>query len=139
VLQPRQCAPIRDECSWSAPTHIEVAPLVSQITTPRRPRAPLFATLCCPVQQLECTHAVCATAFAQPSCLHTVVFCCIAAACLICRCCSLVQPKNLKALGDILEDWGLSKQSDLKSVLVSFEHEAGLFYTRHQNPYKVAT
>ena len=32
-------------------THIEVASLVSLIATPRRPRAPLFATLCCPVQQ----------------------------------------------------------------------------------------
>jgi len=32
-------------------THIEAASLVSLIATPRRPRAPLFATLCCPVQQ----------------------------------------------------------------------------------------
>jgi len=29
--------------------------------------------------------------------------------------------------------------SPLIRVLVSFEHEAGLLYTRHQNPYTVAT
>ena len=29
--------------------------------------------------------------------------------------------------------------SPMVSVLVSFEHEAGWFYTRHQNPYTVAT
>jgi len=29
--------------------------------------------------------------------------------------------------------------SPLVRVLVSFEHEAGSFYTRHQNPYTVAT
>jgi len=29
--------------------------------------------------------------------------------------------------------------SPLFRVLVSFEHEAGLFYTRHQNPYTVTT
>jgi len=45
-------------------------------------REPLFATLCCPVQQSECTHAVRATTFAQTSSCHSVVYCCIAAACL---------------------------------------------------------
>jgi len=46
----------------------------------------------------------------------------------------LSKSKTPRSLGDILPDWGLSKHS----VLVSFEHEAGLFYTRHQHPYTVA-
>ena len=35
---------------WSAPTHLDVASLVSQITTPYCPLTPLFTNLCCPVQ-----------------------------------------------------------------------------------------
>jgi len=33
VLQGRQCWPMRDKFSWSVPIHLEVALLVSQITT----------------------------------------------------------------------------------------------------------
>ena len=39
MQQPRRCSPIRGECSWSAPTHIEVRSLVRQIMTRRRARA----------------------------------------------------------------------------------------------------
>jgi len=89
---------------------------------------------------LGITHAVSATAFAQPSSCHSVICCCIAAACLVCRCCSLVQTKNSEVARRHPGGLGTEQTiSPLVRVLDSFEHEAGPFCTRHQNPYTVAT
>jgi len=55
-------------------------------------------------------------------------------ACLICRCFSLVQTKNSEV--DQRHPGGLRTEQTLSlvvRVLVSFEHETGSFYTRHQN------
>jgi len=54
---------------------------------------------------------------------------------LICCVPRVDKTKTPRSLGDILTDSGLSKNSVLLRVLVSAEHEAALFYTRHQNPY----
>jgi len=64
----------------------------------------------------------------------------LAAACLICCDCSLVQTKNYEVARRHPGGLGTEQTlSPLVRVLVSFEHEAGSFYTNHQNSYTVAT
>ena len=139
-MQPRQCSPVRDECSLLVPTHLEGASLVSQITTRCRARAFVcHLVLPCATVVVHARRA-CHSRFAQPSSCHSVVCSCIAAACLICRCCSLVQTKNSEVTRRHPARLGTEQTlSPLVRVLVSFEHKASSFYTRHQNPYAVAT
>jgi len=115
VLQPRQCSPIRDECSWSAPTHIEVASLVSQNTTPRRARA-FVCHLVLPcatvvVHARHVRHSLC-PAIQLPQCRLLLHCPCLPHLPLLFAC---PNQKLRGTLGDILEDWGLSKHSDLWS------------------------
>jgi len=139
VLQPRQCSPIRDKCSWLVPSHLEVTLLVSQITTRCCARAFVYHLVlpCAPViaHARRVRHSLCPV-IQLPQC-HMLLFCC----CLPHLPLLLACPnQNFEVAGR--HPIGLGTEhtlSPLVRVLVSFEHEANLFYTRHQNPYMVVT
>jgi len=128
VLQPRQCSPIRDECSWSVPTHLEVASLVSQITIRCRARAfvchLVLSCVTAVVHARRVCHSLC-PAIQLPQCrmlLH----------CLICRFCSLVQTKNSEVAWrhPVRLGWGLSKHSALWSGCESLSSTKPARFTR---------
>jgi len=139
VVQPRQCSPIRDECSWLVPKHLEVASLVSQIMTLCRARA-FVCHLVLPcatvvVHARRVCHSLC-PAIQLSQCRMLIHCCCLPHLPLLLTC------PNQKLRGARRNPAGLGTEqtlSPLVRALVSFEHEAGSLYTRHQNPYTVAT
>jgi len=80
-------------------------------------------------------HSLC-PAIQLPQC-HLLLHChCLPHLC----CCLLVQTKNSEVAWKHPGGLGTEQTlSHLVRVLDSFEHEAGSFYTKHQNPYMVST
>jgi len=111
--------------------------LASLITTPHHPRAPLFATVCCPVQQSSRT-----TRAPQPFSSHpgpaaaelpAAALLLPASSAAVARFTKTKTPRHPGGLGT------MQTFSPVARMLITFEHKAVPFCTRHQNPYTVAT